>query len=915
LNKFFASFSVSGATATITDAFSTIAARGFINGDDVTISSSPFDGTYQISGVTGSSFEISLGITPDVVVGRLAYSVDISQISSTINRLSWDTVGRGEYLDMRVLIEKYGETTYLYDSGRLPIDEFSVEVSDPTTGLTYHRILDTVVLPYEGEYDVSVYIYDITNSFTLSTKQYSAITPKPEITAVYQTQEVYDSWNDMDLAWSKVAFDWYYPAQSMSIWENADLDWDSLHSYAYMDQELKKNKYLLDVLAIDRDEQTVLIEGLYADSPHITRAWEKIVEVAQRGNFLYFEKALTEPIIENFEIPAAGITLIDPVTIEFSYSGTDLEIYGRILLKKTNDPFYEVSQGNFFYADIIGITGSTIRATAPATSMQSFVTYWASNKMYMDAGLYSGTYAIEISASKEVGQNTIFYLNDTQKELFKLDGYFQVFLTDYDIDYAEQAIGPESMNYENLPDAQWDTFKERTAWSQERHPIANAGYLITKVAAGAKIQIEEHEPFFFSGDNAINDDTPMWFFTKAGLHAATDELNASLNDGIKQFEYEVYPSSPIIVNSVTNNKVFVLTPAPTGSSELFLSETPGTIFAVAQIGLTVSGGMVVGATVIGTGCGYLAAPTITVAGPTSGVTASLSCTIDAGGRVQSVTILNTGSGYTSVPEATVADPHGFEPGITDMIWVGKEWKKVLSVGNTTVKIDTPLEYSLPLGTYLFAPYNYHKQIYPEYFGYTGPKMLSDFYFFILGKSKTPSLNSLIEVTFDDGTEGEWYAHPSRTYSYPLKNDLLQFFGGFDLSTDAQYQYWKNNGEDFPVPIVGSTASYSDGDSRVLYAGAFIEPFTYSDAVMTPYSFQVKRTTPVVFHDDATTLPMKRQRTWKIVNEDTGVVQVESTSKKLFWNFYRKGKYSVRLEVKDNLGNISEGTKNSFVIVV
>lgn len=911
LSQFLADFSVAGATATITDIFSDIADRGFVNGDDVTIYGSPFDGTYQISGVTGSSFVITLGIEPDLIAGKLSYSVDISQISSTTNRLSWDTIGRGEYLDMRVLIEKYGDTTYLYDSGRLPIDNFAEAVADVTTGLTYHRVLDTVILPYAGEYDVSVYIYDITNSFTLSTKQYTVETPKSEITAVYQSQEVYDDWDNIDMKWTDVAFDWYYPAQSISVWQNADCDWDSLQMFTYRDQELKKNKYLLDVLEIDREAQTVLIEGLYADSPHITSAWDKIVEIAQRGKFLYFERTVDEPSFENYEIPAAGISTINSTTIQLTYTGSDLELYARVLLKKTDDPFYEVSPGNFLYADVIGITGSTITLKAPDEEIEMFETYWASNPMFMDSGVYSGTYAIEISASKEVGQNTLFYLNDAQKELFKLDGYFQIFLTDYDVDYAEQAIGLKSMNYENLPDAQWDTFDERTELSQERHSITNAGYLITNVAAGAMVQVEDYEPFFFSGDEALNNSSPAWFFEKAGLHVAVDELNSSTNDGIRQFEYELYPSWPIFVSSTAGNRVYVQITAPTGSSSIVLSETPATIFAVAQIGVTISSGVVVAASLIGSGNGYLSAPVITVEAPASGTQAVLSCTLDSGGRVQSVSILDNGSGYTSTPEVTVEPPHGYDAGITDMVWVGREWRKVITVGESSVSFDTPLEYSVPEETFLYTPYNYHKQIYADYYGvggYTGPKILSDFYFFIVGKTKTPSLNSLMAVTFDDGTEGEWYDHPERTYSYPLKNTLLHFIGGFDLTTDAQYQYWKHNGKDFPVD------GQSNGDSRVLYAGSFVEPFTYSDAVITPYAFQVKRTTPVVFHDDATKLPMKRERVWKVYNEETGEVQVEATSKKLFWNFYRKGKYSVRLEVKDNKGNVSEGTKKAFVIV-
>lgn len=898
LNVFLASFSVSGATATVSDLFSTVSSRGFSDGDDVTISSSPFDGTYQISGVTGNSFDITLGITPESIAGKLAYSTDISQISATTNRLSWDTVGRGEYLDMRVRVEKHGVKTYIYDSGRLPIAKFTTDSVDASTGLTYSRILDTVILPYAGEYDVSVYIYDITNNFTLSTIQYTALAGIPEITAAYQKQELYETWDDIDMGWNKVAFDWFYPAQAVSVWENANLSWDSLESYAYREQSLKKNKNILSSLAIDREAETVLIEGLTE---------------AERGDFLYFEREATEPVLENYVIGASSITDLGVTasyhTFSFPYSGTDIPMSSRVLIKKTTDPFYAVTVGNFFYADVIGITGGNVTLTCPEHYLDGFS---FSMVLYLDGGVFAGTYAIEIGATRHVGNNTLFYLKDVQKELYLLDGYFQAYLTDYDVDYAEKAIGPQSISWENAPDAQWDTMDEKSFWSLERHNVAGSGFLISKVSSTGKLQVEEFDEFTFSGDSAIDDDNPMWFFTKAGMHVAVDELNSSENEGIQKFEYELYPSAPRIVTSSLDHKVYLASTASTGTSTLLLSETPNTLAAIAQIGITVSGGMVVGATVVGSGCGYLLDPNITIESPAGGTAAVLSCSIDAGGRVQSVIIIDTGSGYTSVPEVVVDAPPNYEIGMTDMLWIGTEWRKVLSVGNSSVTLSTPISSDIVPGTFMLSPYKYHKQIYPELFGYTGPKLLNEFYYFILGKAKTPALASLLEIDFSDGVEGEWYAHPERTYSYPLKNTLLQFFDEEDLGDDAHYQYWQFNGQDFPVQVAGSTAS--DDDSRALYAGAYSQPFSYSDAVITPYSFEIKRSTSVIFHDDATMLPMKRERVWKIVNEETGIVQVESTSTKLFWNFYRKGKYSVTLDVKDNLGNVATGTKKSFVIV-
>ena len=85
-------------------------------------------------------------------------------------------------------------------------------------------------------------------------------------------------------------------------------------------------------------------------------------------------------------------------------------------------------------------------------------------------------------------------------------------------------------------------------------------------------------------------------------------------------------------------------------------------------------------------------------------------------------------------------------------------------------------------------------------------------------------------------------------------------------------------------------------------------------MITPYSFEIERSTSVLFHDDSTRLPTKKSRVWKIVNEETGEVEVEASSNKLWWNFSKNGKFTVSLEVTDSRGNVSRGTKKSFVIV-
>ena len=52
------------------------------------------------------------------------------------------------------------------------------------------------------------------------------------------------------------------------------------------------------------------------------------------------------------------------------------------------------------------------------------------------------------------------------------------------------------------------------------------------------------------------------------------------------------------------------------------------------------------------GVGYTSAPTITIADPSSGTTATATCTI-SGGVINAITVTNAGSGYTSPPTVTL----------------------------------------------------------------------------------------------------------------------------------------------------------------------------------------------------------------------------------------------------------------------
>lgn len=978
LTTFPGSYSISGYTVQVSDLFGIdIDSRGLTAGDTVTIANCPFAGNYIITGITGSSFTFDIQYEAAFLTGQLTYSFDIAQVSSTINRLSWDTIGRGEYVDMRVYVEKYGETTFLYDSGRKPIDEFAVPYYDKTIGLTYNRLLDAVLLPYEGEYNVFFYIYDITNNFTMQNTVYKAITPTAEITASFQKQEIYDNWDDMkSITWFDATFDWYYPSRSLSRWDEADLQWDSLEAYSYRFQDLKENKVSFRILEVDREKQSIKINGPQEDYLYIVP-----------GNFMYFERKSNKLEFENYSIAIGDLGLTGPgsdagssttsidlsslaigatlsVTLNSnslpyetgdrvivyrdssnyftasvnSYVAYDLTLtvesiagsgsystwgtnqyggyfylsnctedkivqHGRLVLKANDTPFYGLTASNFCYADVLEINGSSVRLFGIEQYVNTFLNLSQTQELYLDGGVYAGTYSIEIKSVKASGSDTIIYLNDAQKELYKLDGYFTPFLTSYDVDYAETHIGRDANDYNSMWDVDWDNLQEKSWWSQERHPATNSGFVITEVAAGGKITIGDYDTFIFSGDTALNDPEVN------SLSYACRELNASTNDGISLFEYELFPNWQLNVKNIEGKDLIVATDVPMGATSIPLAPSiggtvsiPSTLRVPAVLNIDGSGGTVT-ASVVQTGAGYDRPPIVTILGPTGATGAVIQTEVDIYGRVIAANVISDGSGYDSSTTYEIDNPVGFEDKMTNMVWTGNEWHKVIGVNDNVLYIENPTVYAIEYFYRPCVPYRYHQQIFNM-----DPKRLKDFYFFIVAKSKTPSLSSLLSVEFDDGVEGEWFDHPQRSYSLPLKNTLLFEMQNKDLSQDAQYQYWKYNGYDFPV------SGFSDTESQALYAGSYYEPFSYSDAVITPYSFEIERSTSVLFHDDSTRLPTKKSRVWKIVNEETGEVEVEASSNKLWWNFSKNGKFTVSLEVTDSRGNMSRGTKKSFVIV-
>jgi hypothetical protein len=332
----------------------------------------------------------------------------------------------------------------------------------------------------------------------------------------------------------------------------------------------------------------------------------------------------------------------------------------------------------------------------------------------------------------------------------------------------------------------------------------------------------------------------------------------------------------------------------------------------AEIILTFSGGSLVSGTVSKGGLGYISNPEVTIGYPSSptGSQASVSLTV-SNGSVVSLTITDPGSGYSVTPDYKVSLPEGYKKD-DNYIWTGSEWVKVVGVQGNQLLLQNPLTHLVPVGFFPLVPYEYHKQIFRQ------PAIFQQYYFFIHARAKTPSAENLSYVRLDYGCQSEWLDHPFRTYSYPLRNSLLNLTNpDTNLEADHLYQKWVYEGSDYPPQEIDPSYSSPDRpdlEARIPFIQTLQGPFTYLDTVVSSRQKKVSQGTPVLFTFDSCKIPGKNSPKWTITEEKTGKKKVISSSKSLLWNFTQSGEFSVELEILDANGNVSSGKKTSFIIV-
>lgn len=1011
-----------------------------------------------------------------------------------INHWSWESIGRGEFIDMRWTVEKQGPDGFFYDSGRHSIDDFRIEAIGATvfsipaemtvtisggsvvgvqitnagfgyssvpnivvfppggtgtaatitpvvtggyissvtftggSGYTFtpfvsvdppvvqyettYRYLHAIAMPYTGFYEVALYLYDITNGFSVNFQQYEVRPWNVDFVSIHKKETHERSWADFDVVlpstpetfnlpphkvnWSEVTGPWYYPMHTKSKWEDAKTSWESLNFSSYKGDTLFEYNLDTEIISIDRENNTVtVLNDLTSDLNNGS--------VLNVGDFLFFSRNESERIKNDLVIPqycfggtilgdngvfpdvwatVSGITGSNTLTTgsvdttNYVIPGDQVYIEGYwyelveadastitlatplinaannvnlpVYPKNLNIPLFvsddfnlgyfsrviitdvygvdNINPATDFYIITDGASQHIIASVKDEIAIKSAIVRNRTHSLYMTWGLFSGTSAIEITNINVLTLQvsgygevpcTVFKLNDLDKELFAVDSNFSLRLADYDVDYAENRIGPGALTYQNLDEISWDENNTLTWFGSEYHGGSLCGFVIPFVSPSGTITIDENPSFTFSGD--VNIDS-----TESGLIVATSELNASTNYGIKNFNYATLPETTLYGYGIDNQVLVLQTTALAGNGYVSMNTIANySVKIPAKATADMSSGSIINVIIDNTGWGYTTVPIVKVSPPGStGTQAILTAELTGlpeNGHVININIVDPGTGYDSPPTIEIEWPSDYKEH-DNYLWTGFEWIEIEHIeivgtgpgAYSNVHFVSALEYDVPAGTPVILPYEYHKQL------FRNKDFFQQFYYFIHAKAIDPSNSMLSYVNLDNGVESEWLDYPNRTYSYPLRNSFyfLTMHGAEVLEQDYLYNKWKYEGSDYPPLTIQDvyTSDVLSYESRIPFSQTTQSSYSYIDTVISDYQQQVPLFTPVVFSYDKCRIPGKTNPVWTITNDALGKIEAMSSEKKLMWNFTRPGNYTISLKIQDANGNISSGQKNSFIVV-
>lgn len=181
----------------------------------------------------------------------------------TIN--TWDTVGQGDYYE----VEWYA----IHENA----DKFAFNIRGSIN--LYSSI--NIDLPYEGKYNITCILYDLTNHSVRKQRQIEVKMPIVDFICFGRSINPIITWDDAkDVTWDDVNSQWRNIAHQNNVtWNDLDgITWDDLDISKYEDQEdpflqnnnkkilriSEKDRYVGDIISFDTQTNTVVCNGHFS---------------------------------------------------------------------------------------------------------------------------------------------------------------------------------------------------------------------------------------------------------------------------------------------------------------------------------------------------------------------------------------------------------------------------------------------------------------------------------------------------------------------------------------------------------------------------------------------------------------------------------------------------------------------------
>jgi hypothetical protein len=616
----------------------------------------------------------------------------------------------------------------------------------PTIYEAQNKILHAVAVPYDGEYDIALYNYDITNNYTVEFQKCYVSNKKANFLGVSRIETPERKWEEFHhISWKEVTGPWYYPIHVTTFWGDANISWESLDYISFMNQSLFEYPMSNQIDRIDRDTRLISVDGNL--SGQLSTSFTLNV-----GDSIFFLREESDPIFTNLKIlpdqidsrlkGLVGLTATNALlTGTIGSTSINTGVYNTTSLLSTGDNLWV--DDNWYKVSSVGATSIEITTPLVTTFASQPSIYYKST--YEVVTSYTGSFSEMKRFSRiVVSDNCDYFSIDPTSNFYEyVDGLTasgsSITFTEDDAVLRKVLIANSSIGDNKALYMSWGVFSG--TYSQE---ITNISY------SGGKTHFRVDDPnkelYYVDGNFTLNlsDYDVDYAETKIGAEALTyqysDELTWDENPTITWggLDYHGGTLCGFVIPFVSPGGSITIDEEPsfifTGNVNI-QSTKPGLQLAANQLKASENSGIIkytyevlpdvelyikgsTGNDLSFASSSPIGATSIALNAPPSGgalkIPAEISVTITAG-SISAVNIINPGYGYSESPLVTIESPCGGTAGtitlfMSGLPFAGTVTGATFSAGSgytsvPEVNVDSPVGYE-PYDNYIWTGYEW-----------------------------------------------------------------------------------------------------------------------------------------------------------------------------------------------------------------